>query len=172
VEGHFQLGRLTRKHGFKGNVVLKLDTDRPEAYVDLESFWLESSSGRIPFFIEDLKSLKRDEWVLKLEGVDTEADLLPLLGQLVWLPDSLLPRLEEHQFYYHELSGFSVVNEGLLEEGTVHDVLDRPGQPLLELHMGPEKRLVLVPCVDAFIVRVDREQRVLHLAAPVELFSL
>jgi hypothetical protein len=38
--------------------------------------------------------------------------------------------------------------------------------------MGPEKRLVLVPCVDAFIVRVDREQRVLHLAAPVELFFL
>lgn len=172
MDGHFQLGRLTRKHGFKGNVVLKLDTDRPEAYIDLESFWLESPSGRIPFFIQEIKSLKSDEWILTLEGVQTESDAEQLLGALVWLPDSLLPPLEAHQFYYHELVGFQVVNPGVEESVRVKDVLDRPGQPLLELMVGEDNRVVFIPCVDPFIERIDREARVLYLKAPDELYYL
>ena len=122
MDGHFQLGRLTRKHGFKGNVVLKLDTDRPEAYTHLESFWLESTSGRIPFFIQEIKSLKSDEWVLTLEGIQSESDADQILGSLVWLPDSALPPLEAHQFYYHELVGYQVVNSGVDEPVRVKDV--------------------------------------------------
>lgn len=172
MDGHFQLGRLTRKHGFKGNVVLKLDTDRPEAYTHMESFWLESTSGRIPFFIQEIKSLKSDEWVLTLEGIQSESDADQILGSLVWLPDSLLPPLEPHQFYYHELVGYQVVNPGVDEPIRVKDVLDRPGQPLLELLVGEEGRVVFIPCVDPFIERMDRDARVLYLTAPHELYFL
>jgi 16S rRNA processing protein RimM len=32
------LGKITRKHGLKGNVIIKLDTDQPELYNKLEGF--------------------------------------------------------------------------------------------------------------------------------------
>ena len=30
--------KITRKHGLKGNVIIKLDTDQPELYNKLEGF--------------------------------------------------------------------------------------------------------------------------------------
>jgi ribosomal 30S subunit maturation factor RimM len=80
--------------------------------------------------------------------------------------------LEPHQFYYHELVGYQVVNPGVEESIRVKDVLDRPGQPLLELLVGEEGRVVFIPCVDPFIERMDRDARVLYLTAPHELYFL
>ncbi len=172
MRGYFQLGILARKHGFKGQIVLKLDTDHPENYSQLESFLVETPTGGIPFFITAIKPLHSDEWVVTLEGVDNENDASALTGSPVWLPETLLPSLGEAQFYFHEIVGFSVQNEGVTAPVVVLDVLDRPGQPLLKLSMGEERKEVYIPCVDEFIVKVDRENRVLHLDAPSELFYL
>ena len=33
----FYLGKIVRKHGYKGDLVLKLDTDVPESYAELDN---------------------------------------------------------------------------------------------------------------------------------------
>jgi 16S rRNA processing protein RimM len=46
------LGKITRKHGLKGNVIIKLDTDQPELYNKLEGIFVEVNGLLVPFFVE------------------------------------------------------------------------------------------------------------------------
>ena len=48
-EDCYFLGKITRKHGLKGNVIIKLDTDQPELYHKLEGIFVEVNGLLVPF---------------------------------------------------------------------------------------------------------------------------
>ena len=51
-EDCFFLGTVVGKYSFKGEVLLKLDTDEPEIYQSLDSLFLAQNNALIPFFVE------------------------------------------------------------------------------------------------------------------------
>jgi 16S rRNA processing protein RimM len=59
-EDCYLLGKITRRHGLAGNVILKLDTDQPELYNKLESIFVEINGLLVPFFIEKSSWSKLD----------------------------------------------------------------------------------------------------------------
>src|SRR5690606_13043000 len=94
----FYLGTIVGKYSFKGELLIKLDTDEPEIYLETESVFVEVGKNLIPFFIEK-SALHRSELLrVKFEDVDNEQDADSLLKCAVYLPLELLPELEEDQF--------------------------------------------------------------------------
>ena len=68
----FLLGYVSKKHGYKGNIVLFIDTDHPSYYHSIKNIWIIVNGVNTPFIIENTKILKEDQLVLTLKNIDLE----------------------------------------------------------------------------------------------------
>lgn len=106
----------------------------------------------------------------KFEDIDSEEDADEIIGCEVYLPLSLLPKLEGNKFYYHEIEGFEVEDTRLGFIGTIVRINDSNAQPLFEIdYKGTE---ILVPMIDHFIIEVNRKDKKLVLTTPEGLVDL
>ena len=169
-EDCFYLGRIVRKHSFKGEVVLKLDTDEPELYQEMESVFVNIGNNMIPFFIKDSLLQKGNQLRVNFENIQSEADADALLKSGVYLPLSMLPKLTGKKFYFHEIIGFAAEDVAYGAIGTVTGVNDSSAQPLFEIEK--EGMQILVPMIDDFIVKIDREQQKILLKTPAGLLDM
>ena len=169
-EDCFYLGRIVRKHSFRGEVVLKLDTDEPELYQEMESVFVNIGNNMIPFFIKDSLLQKGNQLRVNFETIQSEADADALLKAGVYLPLSMLPKLTGKKFYFHEIIGFAAEDVAYGAIGTVTGVNDSSAQPLFEIEK--EGLQILVPMIDDFIVKIDREKQKILLKTPVGLLDM
>ncbi|SEQ16843.1 ribosome maturation factor RimM [Flavobacterium urocaniciphilum] len=166
----FYLGKIAKKFSFKGEVLIYLDTDEPEMYQNMESVFVLMNRNLVPFFIES-SSIHKDKFLrVKFEDIDDEVEAENLLSSEVYLPLSMLPKLEGNKFYFHEVIGFKVIDKRLGDIGTVHSILENTAQPLFEIFKGEKQ--ILVPMIDDFIIEVNRAQKELVLNTPVGLVDL
>ena len=162
IDDCFQLGAIIKTHGFKGEVVLQLDVDNPHEYENLESVFLDQSGKLVPFFIS--KSLFQGEKIrILFEDVDDEISAKKLVGAKAFLPADLLPELGDEDYYFHEVVGYKVVNEGK-ELGEIFEIYDHPSNPLFGFKLNSQE--VLVPFQDEFVRSVDKSSREIHVNLP------
>ena len=171
-EDCFYLGRIIKKYSFKGEVIIKLDTDEAaESYTNLESVFIALGKGLIPFCIEKIRVYKGSGLRVKFKNVEGEAQADSLIKTGVYLPLSLLPPLTGRSFYYHEIIGFSITDtkKGLI--GNIKSIDARTSQALFEVQ-GLGKNLILIPIVDDFIVHIDRKSKNITVKTPEGLLDL
>ncbi|MGM0635759.1 MAG: ribosome maturation factor RimM [Bacteroidota bacterium] len=166
----FYLGKIVSKYSFNGEVLIKLDTDEPHSYENTESILIELGSKLIPFFIEKSSLHKSSLLRARIEDVVTEQDADELISASVYLPLSQLPKLEENQFYYHEIIGFSAVDNSYGKIGVIKGVNDNTPQALFEIEF--EGKEVLIPVNDQFISKIDKAQKVFYFNTPPGLIEM
>ncbi|MCO6175051.1 ribosome maturation factor RimM [Flavobacterium sp. NRK F10] len=166
----FYLGKVAKKFSFKGEVLIYLDTDEPEIYENMESVFVELNKSLVPFFIERSQIHRGDFLRVKFEDVSSEQEADEIIGCEVYLPLSMLPKLEGNKFYYHEIEGFQVEDVRLGTIGKLIRVNDNNTQALFEI--DHEGSTILVPVIDDFIVEVNRREQKLILNTPEGLVDL
>ena len=119
-EDCFFVGKIVRKFSFKGGLLVKLDTDDPQQFTEMESVFVDLHNHLIPFFLEEAALHKSNLLRIKFEDVDTEEDADALIGKKLYLPLDILPPLEGNTFYYHEIIGFEVHDASFGPVGRVH----------------------------------------------------
>ena len=82
----FYLGKIVSKHSFKGEVLIKLDTDEPELYEKLESVFVSLGNNLVPFFIEKSQLHKSSLLRVRFEEVADESDADKVMGSEIYLP--------------------------------------------------------------------------------------
>lgn len=166
----FFVGKIVKKYSFKGELLIKLDTDEPEIYEDLDSVFIELRNNLVPFFIESSQLHKSELLRIKFEDVDTEQDADALLKSDIYLPLEFLPKLEGNKFYFHEIIGFTVEDVNFGTVGTIKSVNDSTAQALFEIDRDGIE--ILIPLNDAFIKKVDKENKVIVVDTPEGLIDL
>ena len=149
-----ELGTIGRPHGTRGEVVVRLVTNRTER-LDTGSRLL-SSEGEL---VVESSRPHQDKFLVRFEGFSsrTEAEQLrgvTLKGFPLDTPDVL---------WVHKLIGAQVVEIDGTDRGTVVSVIANPASDLLELEDGH-----LVPLT--FVT--DFDSNIVHVVAPDGLFDL
>ena len=169
-EDCFFLGIVVGKYSFKGEVLLKLDTDEPEVYQSLDSLFLTQNNALIPFFVEKCAMHKPGLLRLRLEYVDNEEDANLIVKSKAYLPLTKLPKLAGNKFYYHEIIGFDVVDKKLGKIGNVVSINENTAQATIEVYSS--KKIALIPIVDEIILEVKRETKSIYVNTPPGLVDL
>ncbi|WP_306349838.1 ribosome maturation factor RimM [Flavobacterium sp. '19STA2R22 D10 B1'] len=169
-EDCFYLGKIAKKFSFKGEVLAYLDTDEPELYQNLESVFVEFNNNLVPFFIESSSIHKNDFLRIRFEDTNTEEDADKLLGCGIYLPLKMLPKLTGNKFYFHEVIGFEIEDQRLGVFGKIVSINDSTAQPLFEVENGEVE--ILVPMIDHFLVKIDRENKKVIMNLPEGLVEM
>jgi 16S rRNA processing protein RimM len=153
VAGFLEVGRITKPHGIRGEVIVELVTDRVQRVAP--GTVLRSEDG--PMTV-DRSSPHQGRWIVQFAGVATReaADALRgtiLLAEPLDDPDAL---------WVHDLIGSEVFDTAGIRRGRVVSVVANPASDLLELDDG-----ALVPV--RFVT--GQAPGVVHVDPPAGLFA-
>jgi len=166
----FYLGKIVKKYSFKGEVLAKLDTDEPDLYDNLDAIFVDLRGSLVPFFVESSQLHKSDLLRLKFEDVNTEADADTLIKSELYLPLELLPKLDGNKFYFHEVIGFTIIDQNFGEVGKITGINDHTAQALFEIDRNGVE--ILIPMNDEFIIKVNRDSKQIEVNTPKGLIEL
>jgi 16S rRNA processing protein RimM len=108
--------------------------------------------------------------ILKLRGINSISEVEPLVGAELAILETDLPPAAEGSFYTFQLKGCQVVAADGEALGAVIDVLDGGGTPILKVD-GKEGEM-LIPFAQAFLLKIDLEQRRIEMNLPDGLRDL
>lgn len=168
IKDCFQLGKITKPFGYKGEVVFFLDVDEPMDYAEMDSVFIEIGGKLLPYFIESI-NIKGNKAVVRFEDLSAE-ESTKLIGKNLFLPLSILPKLTGKKFYFHEIINFAVVDAKKGNIGNIASVIDYPAQPLFQIMNGTNE--ILIPILDQIIDKVDRENKTIYIVAPEGLIDI
>lgn len=165
----YSIGYIRRTIGIKGEMGILLDVDTPSRYNGIDALILVKNGVESTVELEQSK-VRGTELVIKIKGTNNPEDAKKFVSSTVMLPLTALPKLNDKQFYFHEIPGFKVVDEVHGEIGTVKEVMERSVQPVVIIKQGYEE--ILIPITDHIIQKVDRENKTLFIKAPEGLIDL
>ncbi|WP_405165949.1 ribosome maturation factor RimM [Nocardia sp. NBC_01499] len=168
------VGRVAKSHGVRGELVVEIRTDEPEARFapgstlrgrlarskEVRDFTVESArehSGRLLVF---------------LAGVAGRDAADALRGTLFFVDSADLPPSGDPDEYYdHELEGLTVQLTDATVVGTVSEVLHSAAGELLSVKAAEDGREILIPFVTAIVPTVSLADRLIVIDPPEGLLD-
>lgn len=168
-ESCYEIGFVSKPHGLNGAVSVTLDVDTPLEYQNLESVFLELSGRLVPFFIDKIQ-IRNNSAIIDFEGINNREDFERVKGGKLFLPLDFLPVLPEHEFYFHEVIGFDVVDKSLGKLGKVSGFNTLGPQPIMV--MDYENKEILIPATKEIVIRPYKSEKTIEVSLPEGLLDV
>ncbi len=158
MNDYFELGRILRPQGIRGEVKAELYTDDPARVQDLESVYFVSDGAYHAAAVASARSDGRFGY-LRLAGVDSRDEAEKLRGRIFYIDREHAAPLPEGAFYVSDLIGLPVYR-GAEEIGVLRDILQTGSKDIYvtKLHSGGELMFPAVP--DVFRARDVENRRI------------
>lgn len=173
IDDCYQLGYIVKVHGTKGGVVIFLDTDEPYSYYQMESVFVLTNEGLIPFFIEGFEQTNQDNKLITyFEDIETIEAAQKLKGAKLFLPLDDLEKLDENQFYYHEVKNFEIIDTQLGKIGNVKTIYEMPTQDMLAFDYNDHE--IMIPLKEPIYAGINKDKKQIQVNLPegyLEVFT-
>ncbi|MCG8305996.1 MAG: ribosome maturation factor RimM [Cytophagales bacterium] len=169
LEDCFEIGFILKPHGLKGAVNIHLDVDDPEKYGKLESVIVRKGNELIPFLVSSLH-INGNKGILHFEDVHSVEEAMQLKSATLMLPLSLLPKLNNDQFYYHDVIGYTICDRSLGKLGTIEQIFTGGNQDLISMKYKDKE--VLIPVSNEIVGSADHEKNEVNVNLPDGLLDI
>jgi 16S rRNA processing protein RimM len=163
------LGRITKISGYEGAVAVKLEKSFIENIPNLESVFLEIDGKPVPFFISDSDYSGADILILKFEGYGSIEKVNQFTGSRVYLTTGRFKK--SHKKNPMSLKGYKVLAQNKDLIGIITNIIPNRGQDLLAI-ISPDKKEILIPLHEDFIVNIDHTENIIVLDLPDGLMDI
>ena len=164
IATHLQIGSVTRPHGVRGELKVRLHNEGSTALWQVREVVLEGPKGVAQRYeVESVRGSEKGP-ILALRGVIGRDAADKLRGYSLWVERTAIEPLGEGEYYLIDLIGCEVVLGGEVF-ASILDVRPDPSVDTLVISR-PDGTRAEVPLVDAWIGKVDM------VAKRVELLSL
>jgi 16S rRNA processing protein RimM len=164
------VGRITRPHGLRGDVVVNPETDfAEERFRAGATLWTRSDRGEEALTVGTSR-LQNGRAIVGFEGCTRIDDAERLLGLELRVPEEALQPLGEHQYYQHQLVGCAVETVAGERVGDVTRVEGGISGSLLVV-TGPGGE-ILIPLTQAICVAIDVAAKRIRIDPPAGLLDL
>ncbi len=143
------VGWVLGAHGTSGEIRVKSYTDVPTRFDPGQELYID----RVPYRITDSSPARKDQVVLKLEGIDTLVAAQGLSGQWLTSPMQDSPELSAGEFFHFQLLGLQARTEEGEELGTLREIIQTGSNDVYRIEK--DGRELLLPAISQVIRRVD-----------------
>ncbi|MBR4399862.1 MAG: 16S rRNA processing protein RimM [Aeriscardovia sp.] len=157
-----RVGKVTRPHGLKGEVVFFLTSDEPEKRLKKGAPLFDGEGAK--YTVKGKRDFK-GQTLLSLSQVDSREKAEAMRGKELFAEAG---KSSEGEIYFKDLVGLEVETEDGGKVGSVSDVFDAP-QILLEVKREGEK--CLIPWAKEFITQVDLKRGKIIMNLPTGLLA-
>ena len=162
-----KIARVLKSNGTDGEILMGFREVYPED-IDLnEPVFIEFDGLPVPFFIEEFQPKGTTKALVRLTGVKSLADAEELVGKDVSVEEGTLDLEEEEGL--GDITGWTLVQDGGIEIGTVEDYEDIPGNPCIYVETAAGSKMI--PLHEDLIVDADPEARRLTMRIPSGLLD-
>lgn len=160
VEKWFNVGKIVNTHGIRGEVRVISKTDFPdERYKTGNKIFLfmNNKDNPIELVIKSRRTHKNFD-LLTFEGYENINEIEKFKGGILKVPESYLGKLEENEFYFHEIIGCVVSTIEGEELGTIREILT-PGANDVWVVKGQGGKELLIPYIEEIVKEVNIKEK-------------
>jgi 16S rRNA processing protein RimM len=163
------LGRITKTSGYEGAVTVRLEKRFIDNIPEMESVFLEVEGRLVPFFISFSEYNGADILKLMFEGYESAEKVSEFTGCNVYLTlNNSETELSDDISY---LIGYKVIVRDKIVVGIIKELMSNSGQWLLKID-SPQKKEILIPLHEDFIVSIDQNKKIIEMDIPEGLSEI
>ena len=160
----FSIGVISCVHGYDGAVVLRTYVDVKELP---EFVFIDMDSTFIPFKVNKVCS-KGNNFIINFDDIADRAEAAEIIRHKVFIPEENAGEFVEMKEGV-KIKGFRIVDKNLGEIGVVVDIEEYPAQDCIVAKKEDCEKTFLIPYVDAIVLDVDFEKKIIETDVPVGL---
>ena len=129
------VGTVGRAHGVRGQVRIRSDMEPPEDLLRHDTWLVERAGAWRPVAVRSARS-HGSVLVAHLQGIGDRDAAAQLAGTRVGLPRDAFPALDDGQYYWVDLIGLEVLDEGGESLGVVRKMIETGANDVMVVGPG------------------------------------
>lgn len=163
VDPLFPAGVVIGLHGLRGDLKVRPLSGESSSLDTAKEVTLR---GAITSSLHKVEKAARHKGnlLIRLAGITSSESAAQFIGCDVLISHDDLSELPEDEFYWFQLEGLRVVDCQQGDIGKVIEIFTTPAHDILVVRGSRGE--VLIPVVDAFILKIDEEAKIMHVDLP------
>jgi len=173
LENGVHVGKILKAHSYLGSARVAFFMPGLEDYLEPGDFmFIEWNEKPVPYQIEAIQWGDDKIAIIKLAGVNTEAQAVELKDRDIILPSDAFPEELLDEMEGATIEGYKVIDaETKKAIGEVTAVIENGPQSLLEIKSAGDKEF-MIPVHEDIILKIDRKKRTITVNLPEGLMDL
>lgn len=162
-----EIGYISKTHGLKGHVILRLNDYIGIDEETMKSVFIELTGSQVPYFVAECRP-NNTGYILKLENMDSVDTSKKLIGKKVFALEDFILEDEES---LNEFVGYAIIDTQLGNIGNISEVDEKTDNVIIKV-IHPTGAEIILPFNDDFIIEIDDDNKTIEFEAPEGLINM